>query len=75
MSQTRRASLLEAFVNVLIGFWVSVAANLVILPFYGVSPGVGVAVEIGVLFTLVSLIRSYALRRMFNFYHLKGARK
>jgi hypothetical protein len=68
MSQTRRASLLEAFVNVLIGFWVSVGANLVILPYYGVHPGLGVAVEVGAWFTAISLARSYALRRMFNQY-------
>ena len=66
MSQTRRGSMLEAVANVAIGYGVSVAANVVVLPLFGYQVTVEDAAGIGLVFTLVSLARSYALRRVFN---------
>ena len=71
LGQSRRASLAEAFLNILIGFWVSVAANIWLLPLWGFSPSVSQGVEIGILFTWISLVRSYVLRRLFNWLHIK----
>jgi len=45
---------------------VSVAANMLVLPEFGYSPGLQEATEIGVIFTGISLARSYVLRRVFN---------
>lgn len=64
--QTRRASAFEAALNVLIGYWVALAAQVVIFPLYGVHLAASEHVSIGTLFTVVSLVRSYALRRLFN---------
>ena len=66
MSQSRLGSAVEAVANVAIGFGVSVAANLVVLPAFGYAVTAVDAVGIGVAFTLISLARSYALRRLFN---------
>ena len=70
--QTKRASLLEAFANILIGFWVSVLANMLVLPHFK-NPGVfREAFLIGLIFTIISFVRSYLLRRLFNLFHLQG---
>lgn len=66
MTQTRTGSFVEAWTNVLVGFVVSVLANLVVLPAFGYAVTSGDAVWIGVVFTGISLVRSYALRRFFN---------
>ena len=71
LGQSRRASLAEAFLNILIGFWISVAANIWLLPLWGFSPSIHQGIEIGLLFTLISLVRSYLLRRLFNWLHIK----
>ena len=66
MPQTRLGSLLEAFVNVLIGFSINFGANLVILPLFGYTPTLAENFQIGLLYTVVSIARSYAVRRWFN---------
>ena len=59
-------SAVEASANVAIGYLVSVAANLLILPLFGYDVSVADSFAIGMAFTVVSLVRSYALRRAFN---------
>jgi hypothetical protein len=59
-------SAVEASFNVLIGYFVSVLANILILPLFGYDVTVADSFAIGLAFTAVSLVRSYALRRWFN---------
>ena len=59
-------SAIEASTNVLIGYLVSVAANIIILPLFGYNVTIGDSFAIGLAFTAVSLVRSYVLRRAFN---------
>ncbi|MDZ4341702.1 MAG: hypothetical protein U1E51_04605 [Candidatus Binatia bacterium] len=66
MTQTRLGSFIEAWVNVAIGFGINFAGNLLILPLFGFDVRAGQALGIGFLFTLVSVARSYAIRRWFN---------
>lgn len=66
MSQTRRGSMIEAVANVVIGYWVAIGAQMAIFPMFGVSLPTGQHLAIGGLFTGVSLVRSYVLRRAFN---------
>ena len=56
----------EAGVNIAIGYLVSVLANILILPLFGYAVTVADSFAIGLAFTAVSLVRSYALRRWFN---------
>lgn len=67
MSQTRFGSFVEAWANIAIGFTVNYVANLLILPLFGfasLTPGKNFA--IGVVYTGISLVRSFVLRRYFN---------
>lgn len=64
--QSRVMSAIEAIANVFIGYLVSVAANILILPLFGYDVSVADSFAIGLAFTAVSLVRSYILRRIFN---------
>ena len=66
--QSKLDSFVEAWLNVLIGFGISVLANFVIFPWVGVSASTGQILWIGAGMTLVSVARSYFLRRWANKY-------
>lgn len=66
MNQSRLSSLYESIANIVIGFAINFAANLVILPMVGFHITLGQNFYIGLLYTGVSLVRSYAIRRWFN---------
>jgi hypothetical protein len=75
MSQTRLGSFIEACINVLIGFWINFAANLLILPLIGFHITVSQNFFIGFLYTLISIARSYVIRRWFNRMIVRAAQK
>ena len=66
MKQTRLMSLVEAAANVVVGYGVAVLTQLVVFPWFGLPARITDALAIGGIFTLVSLARSYALRRLFE---------
>lgn len=66
MTQSRLSSLLEAVINVAIGFFISVAITAIVLPAYGHQVSLGENLQITGIFTLASIARSYLLRRWFN---------
>ena len=66
MSQTKLESFFEASLNVAIGFGVSLLANMFILPLYGVHVPISVDIYITLWFTVISLLRSYLIRRYMN---------
>lgn len=67
--QSRLGSFLESLANVAIGYGVAVGAQLLIFPLFGVVIPLSSNLAIGIIFTLVSLVRSYLLRRLFNLLH------
>lgn len=66
MNQSRVASLAESVMNVLIGYGVALASQLAIFPMFGIHLPLSDNLAIGAWFTLISLVRSYAIRRWFN---------
>jgi len=64
--QSRIMSAVESISNVLIGYLVSVAANIILLPMFGYNVTIADSFAIGLAFTAISLARSYILRRVFN---------
>lgn len=71
--QSKKHSALEAVANVAVGYLVSVAANVVVLPLFGYAVSIADGFAIGLVFTAISLVRSYVLRRAFN--RLSGKRR
>jgi uncharacterized membrane protein len=64
--QTRRQSLLEVLVSTALGLSISTATNFYALPLFGFEVSMHQAGAMAVLFTALSLIRSYIVRRLFN---------
>lgn len=69
MSQTKKQSLFESIVNVLIGVLVAVVTQMAIFPWFGIQTNMSQNLSIAAIFTLVSICRSYLLRRFFNWFH------
>lgn len=70
--QSRIQSFIEAWANVAIGYFVALAAQMIVFPLYDIDVTVSQNIQIGLIFTAVSVARSYALRRLFNRYHLRN---
>ena len=66
MKQSRLMSLVESLVNVLVGYGVAVATQMAVFPLFGLAVTVTENLLIGLIFTVVSIVRSYALRRGFE---------
>lgn len=64
--QSRKASLAEAITNVVVGYWIAVAVQSVVFPLLGIRVSFTENLFIGAVFTVVSILRSYALRRLFE---------
>lgn len=69
--QTRRGSLLEALVNIAVGICVAYAGNAILLPLVGIEISAAQNLKITAGFTALSLVRSYALRRVFNWWGIR----
>ena len=65
MRQSRAMSFLKAIANVVIGYILAVCTQMLVFPWFGLNPMFSDALGIGALFTSVSLLRSYVLRRLF----------
>ena len=59
-------SMVEAVANVVIGYGIAVATQVVVFPMFGIHITLADDLRIGLVFLLVSLIRSYMLRRVFE---------
>lgn len=66
MSQSRAMSGAESVANVAIGYGVAVASQIAIFPLFGVHLPLSDNLLIGAWFTVISLARSYIVRRAFN---------
>lgn len=66
MSQSKRGSFYEALFNTAVGWTINYIANLVVLPWFGFNITLSQAFWIGIIFTGISIARSYILRRIFN---------
>ena len=59
-------SLVEAGTNVVIGYIVAVLVQVLMFPAFGLEVTLGQNLAIGLVFTVVPIVRSYALRRLFE---------
>ena len=67
--QSRLISLIEALANVMIGYASAVAAQIFVFPMFGIDVSLVDNLSLALVFTGISLIRSYALRRTFERWH------
>ncbi len=64
--------MIEAIANVAIGFGVALGTQYLVFPLFGITISHSRHLALGGIFTVVSLIRSYALRRLFEHFHTRG---
>lgn len=65
--QAKIDSVMETVTNVAVGFAVAMVGNAVILPFvFGVHVSAAANVITASLYTVLSIVRQYSLRRLFN---------
>lgn len=70
--QSRLMSFSESVVNVAFGYWIAVGTQIIVFPLFGIQTSFADDLKIGALFTVVSIARSYALRRLFEAIHCWG---
>lgn len=64
--QSKFMSLVESIGNIVIGFGINFVANMTVLPFFGFNVHMHEAFLIGLVFTAISIARSFCLRRVFE---------
>ncbi|MFT3687770.1 DUF7220 family protein [Paenirhodobacter sp.] len=72
MKQSRLMSLVESVANVIVGYGVAVVTQLMVIPWFGLPARLDDALAIGAIFTVVSIARSFALRRLFEAIRMRG---
>jgi len=66
MKQSRAMSLVEAATNVIVGYALAIATQMVVFPWFEIETGLAEHMTIGLAFVGVSLSRGYLLRRLFE---------
>ncbi len=64
--QTRKGSFTETVVSTVVGFLITMVIQLSIFPLYGIHLEFHQDLQIVGIFTVASIARGYALRRVFN---------
>jgi hypothetical protein len=64
--QSRLMSLVETVTNVVVGYALAVWVQVLVFPLFGLQATLQQSLGIGAIFTMVSLVRGYLLRRAFE---------
>lgn len=70
--QSKLHSMIEIVVSYIIGFAIAFFTQYLLLNALGFHASAKESFWITVVFTIISMIRSYFVRRMFNWFHVKG---
>ena len=74
MQQSRLMSLVESTTNVVIGYVLAIATQIVVFPWFGIETGLAEHMTIGLAFVGISLARGFLLRRLFEAIRMRSAR-
>ncbi|MBB6012711.1 hypothetical protein HNR59_002056 [Aquamicrobium lusatiense] len=74
MKQSRLMSLVESVANVIVGYGVAVMTQILIFPIFGLHTTLAQNLKMGAIFTIVSIARSFALRRVFEAIRMRTAK-
>lgn len=64
--QSKYHSLIESVTNIIAGYGVALMSQIIIFPIFNIHTSLSNNLKIGLWFTVISLVRSYALRRWFT---------
>ena len=74
MKQSCLMSLVESVANVAVGYGVAVLTQILIFPVFGLHTTLAQNLKMGAIFTIVSIARSFALRRVFEAIRMRSAK-
>ena len=66
MIQSRSNSLIESLTNTAIGFGIALITQLVVFYHYDIKASMSMNVRITLIFTVISILRGYCVRRFFT---------
>jgi hypothetical protein len=66
VAQSKIRSWKEVWTNIAIGYTINFVANLVVFPMFGYNVSIADNIVIGIIFTGISIVRQYVIRRWFN---------
>ena len=72
--QPKHMSGAEALTNTVVGYIVAVSAQMVVYPSLGIEVSLHQNLTIAAIITCISIVRSYVLRRVFNWIHCHASR-
>ena len=72
MKQSRTMSLVESVANVVVGYGIAVASQILIFPAFGLHITMAQNLKLAAAFTIISICRSFALRRIFEAIRIRG---
>ena len=64
--QSKRESMIETLTSVFAGWLIGVILNMLVLPLFDYNVSLTDGVLISIIFTAVSVVRGYLIRRYFN---------
>ena len=64
--QTKKQSLIETLTSVFVGWLIGVILNLTVLPLFDYNITVVDSLLVSLIFTVISVVRGYLIRRFFN---------
>jgi hypothetical protein len=73
MKQSRAMSLVESLTNVAVGYGIAVVTQMLVFPLFGLSATLAENMAIGAVFTVVSIARSFTLRRVFETVRMRSS--
>ena len=65
-------SLVESVANVVLGYGIAVAAQMLLFPVFGMHMSLVQNLKLAGAFTIISICRSFALRRIFEAIRVRG---
>lgn len=65
MKDSKIKSFVESIINIIIWFLISFIANTIVLPLFWYNVSTKDSFYIAIVFTVISLVRSYLIRRIF----------
>jgi hypothetical protein len=72
MKQRKRTSLVESLLNIAIGYGIALGSQIVVFPLFGIYVSLQTNILIGLVFTVISIVRSYVIRRLFEHLRVTG---
>ena len=64
--QSKRESMIETLTSVFVGWFIGVILNLTVLPLFDYNITVVDSLWVSLIFTVISVVRGYLIRRFFN---------